>query len=162
MPGFEVTRVVHASIDRVFEVFTDLQGSLSRCKGITKIEMVTTGPIEKGTIYKETRQVYSRESTETLEFTEFDPPSRWTITGVSCGARFTSSFDLQPEGDGTRVIVSTSLKPLNPAAWLMSLLAPLLNGTMKRAINQDLDTLASLADGTWTAPEEDQDDESSE
>ena len=161
MPGFEVTRVVNAGIDRVFEVFTDLEGSLSRCKGITRIEMVTSGPVDKGTIYKETRQVYSRESTETLEFTEFEPPSHWVITGVSCGARFSSRFDLQPEGEGTRVIVNVNVKPLNPVAWFMSLLAPLLNGTMKRAINQDLDTLASLADGTWTEPEE-QEDESAE
>ncbi|MDG2094772.1 MAG: SRPBCC family protein [Phycisphaerales bacterium] len=153
MPGFEVTRVVDAEIDRVFEIFTDLEGSLTRCKGIIGIELETTGPVGKGTIFKETRQVFSRESTETLEFTEFQPPSHWVISGVSCGAQFTSRFDLQPEGGGTRVIVTIHVKPLNPFAWLMSLLAPLLNGTMKRAINEDMDTLSSIADGTWTEPE---------
>ena len=153
MPGFEITRVVDASIDRVFEVFTDLEGSLSRCKGITRIEMMSSGPVGKGTIYKETRQVYSRETTETLEITEFEPPSHWTITGVSCGARFTSRFDLQPEGNGTRVIVGIHLKPLNPVAWFMSLLAPLLNGTMRRAVNGDLDTLAGIAEGTQDDPD---------
>lgn len=153
MPGFEVTRVVDADIERVFEVFTDLEGSLTRCKGIIGIELETTGPVGKGTIYRETRQVFSRESTETLEFTEFQRPSHWVVAGVSCGARFTSRFDLQPEGTGTRVIVTINVKPLNPFAWFMSLLAPLLNGTMKRAINEDMDTLASIADGTWTEPE---------
>ncbi|MBG84992.1 MAG: hypothetical protein CMJ40_10680 [Phycisphaerae bacterium] len=154
MPGFELNRFVNAGIDRVFEVFTDIEGSLSRCNGITCIELVTLGPIDKGTIFKETRQVYSRETTETLEFTEFEPPSHWAITGVSCGARFTTRFVLQPEGEGTRLIVSVNVKPLNPIAWFMSLLAPLLNGTIKRAINQDLDTLASMADGTWTESED--------
>ena len=155
MAGFEITRTVNAPVERVFEVFTDLDGMWQRCKDIVKIERVTVGPVGTGTVFKETRTVFGRESTETMKFTEFQPPNRWVICGNSCGTLFTTSFDLQPEGSGTRVIVNTRVKPLNPLAWILALFTPLLMGTLKRAMNQDLDTLSGVADGTLTEQNED-------
>ncbi|MEE2908064.1 MAG: SRPBCC family protein, partial [Planctomycetota bacterium] len=130
-----------------------------RCKDIVNIEPVTAGPVREGTVFKETRAVFGRESTETMTFTEYQPPNRWAIGGDSCGSRFTTSFDLQAEGEGTRVIVNTRVKALNPVAWVMGFFAPLLFGTMKRAMNRDLDTLSQIADGTWTEPVEEDEPE---
>ncbi|MCH2132886.1 MAG: SRPBCC family protein [Phycisphaerales bacterium] len=150
MAGFEITRTVNAPIDRVFDVFTDLDHMWPRIEDIVKIERDTSGPVGVGTVYQETRAGFGRESTSSLEFTEFDPPNRWAITAASVGIRMTTSFDLQPEEDGTRLIVNTKIRPLNPVSWFMGLfLSPLLMGTVKRAVNRDLDTLCQLADGTW-------------
>jgi hypothetical protein len=156
MAGIEISRIVKAPIDRVFEVFTDLDSDWLRCAAIVKIERVTHGPVGAGTIFKETRQIFGRESTETMEFTEFAPPNRWVIAGQTCGSRFTTSFDLQPESEGTRLIVNTGIKALNPISWFLGLVfGVLFKKSMKRAINKDLDTLTQIAEGTWVEPEPD-------
>ena len=162
MAGFEITRIVDAPVEQVFGVFTDLDRMGNHCKDIVKIERVTNGPIAAGTVFKETRSVFGRESTETLTFKEFDPPSHWVISGDFCGMIFLTNFNLQPEGDGTRLIVRTTVKATNPIAWLMGLISPLFMGSMKRAMKRDTDILCSVADGTWTEPDTEQDSDQDE
>lgn len=160
MPSFEITRIVDASVQRVFDVFTDIDNMGNYCKDIVKIEHLTAGPIAAGTKFKETRQVFGRESTETLTVEEFDPPDHWAISGEFGGMVFMTRFDLQPEGDGTRLIVRTTVKPTNPLAWIMSLFSPLFMGSMKKAMKRETDIFASVADGTWTDPDVEESDES--
>ena len=69
MAGFVMTRHVSAPQAMVFEYVTDLRRAPERISGITKMEVLTEGPIRAGTRFKETRMMFKRECTEEMEMT---------------------------------------------------------------------------------------------
>src|SRR5207245_7321674 len=94
--------------------------------GITKVERLTNGPVGVGTRFKETRMMFGKESTETMEFPAFEPNRRYELTADSCGALYRTEFRFQPDGTGTLLAVDMGVtarsffaKLIKPLAWLM-------------------------------------------
>src|SRR5690606_37390928 len=87
MPKIEVSRSVNAPPATVFEMLTDLEGAPRRIPAIQKIEMLTPGPVGVGTRFRETRVMFGREASETMEFVAFEPGRSYTVTAFSCGTR---------------------------------------------------------------------------
>ena len=58
MAQFTLKKHIEAPPERVFEVVTDLRGAPERIRGITKMEVLTEGPIGGGTRYRETRIMF--------------------------------------------------------------------------------------------------------
>ncbi|HBS28589.1 MAG TPA: hypothetical protein DEB06_03860 [Phycisphaerales bacterium] len=146
MAKFEFSTQINAPVDRVFEVFTDLRRATERIPAIKKLEVLTEGPIGKGTRFRETRVMFGKEATETMEFTEFQPGKRCAIGADSCGSRFETAFSFRPEGNGTFVEQITTCTPRTLMAKLMMPLGMLLAGPMKKAMRADLDALKHAAE----------------
>ena len=87
-----VVKIIDAPLDRVFEVFTDLPGTPGRISAITKLEVLTDGPIGVGTRWRETRVMFGREATETMEITAIDPPRSYSAAANSCGCHYETMF----------------------------------------------------------------------
>jgi hypothetical protein len=141
MPGFTVSKVIAAPVADTFALFTDLEGYPGRVKGITRVEKLTPGPVGVGTKYKETRVVFKREATETFEFTAFEPNKRLEMVANSCGAVYRCETRFSPEGAGTRVDITFDARPVSFFAKLLSPLARLMMGTMRRCVEEDLNDL---------------------
>ena len=156
MARFEVNMLIKASVERVFDVFTDLDRLADRHEDIVKIERVTEGPIAAGMVFNETRAVFGREFTSTMEFTEFAPVNHWVISSKSGGFIYRFAFDLQPEAEGTRLILQTTSKPLNPIAFLLGLASPILMRVARSAGKRDIEKLAKVAEEGDQAVVEDQ------
>src|SRR3954451_3348037 len=103
MPSFTMTKKIDAPPDAVFALFADLANAPGRIKGISKMELVTPGPIGVGTRFKETRIMFGRPCTEEMEITAFDPGRSIEIGNHSCGVELRTRFRFVPDGNGTRV-----------------------------------------------------------
>ena len=57
-------RFVTRPVEDVFAVFTDLHRAAERIRGIERLEVLTDGPVGKGTRFRETRIMFRREATE--------------------------------------------------------------------------------------------------
>lgn len=137
MPCMSCTRHINAPIERVFQVFTDLRAATGRVKSIKRLEVLTEGPIGKGTKFRETRIMFGREATETMEITDFRPPHGYAVGASSCGVE----FRFRPSGNATEVEMEVTTRPLTLMARLMAPLGKLMMGQMKKACNADLSDL---------------------
>lgn len=150
MAMMEITRHVNASVDRVFELCTDIPGAEQRLSGITRIEMLTDGPIGVGTRWKETRVMFGRDCTEELWISDFEPGRSYTVTSHSCGAEYKSTFTFEPEDEGTRVKFELDCRPLGfVAKVMMAVMKPFtgkLMKSMEEHIARDIDELKAAAE----------------
>lgn len=139
--------VVDAPSARTFEVFTDLQHAPENLSGVTKLEVLEPGPVGKGTRFRETRVMFGKEHTETMEITDFQPDSSYTVGATSCGCAFTTVFRFVPEGEGTRVDMETMFRPLTLSAKILSPVTGLMmKGSMRKVMRKELDELKEVAE----------------
>ena len=128
----------------MWDIITDIPGSIDRIDAIVKIEMLTGDQgMGMGTRWKETRLVFKRESTEEMQVIEFEPPLRYVVEAHSCGAHFVSELRCEPDGeDGSRLVMTMETTPVTFFAKLMKPLAKLAMGTTRKILVKDLDDIA--------------------
>jgi hypothetical protein len=146
MPSFTLCKQIAAPPAAVFALFSDLEHAAGRIKAITKLELVTPGPVGVGTRFRETRKMFGKDCTEEMQITAFDPGHCYEVTAQSCGAEFRTLFHFEPEGTGTRVDAEFRSRSRSWFAKLMVPLAWLMMGTMKKCIDQDLEDLRKVAE----------------
>lgn len=143
-----LTTWIDAPTDRVWALFIDLANHAGRITGITKVEMLTPGPVAVGTRFKETRTMFGRDATEEFTVTALEPGRLYTMTANSCGVAYTATHTFAAENGGTRVTLDLSGKATSFFAWLMKPLGWLMQGAMKSAIQKDLDDLKRAVEAT--------------
>jgi carbon monoxide dehydrogenase subunit G len=130
---------IAAPADRVFKLLSDFAHAPDHVSGINKVEMLTPGPVRVGTKFKETRMMFGKEATETMEVTTFDPPRSYTIQALSCGVEFRSTFRCTPEGTGTKVRLEVETTPKSLFAKILSpIMKLMMGGMMKKCVMKDL------------------------
>lgn len=149
--NLRTTRLVHAAPERVFEVFTDLDGAPARVRGIEALERLDDGPIGAGTRWRETRTLFGKSCTEVLELTSFDAPRSYTVGCRASGSEFTTAFRFVPEGEGTRVEIELSVVPLTFFAKVAAPMSKLMLKACMKAMESDLDDLAAVCEGQASA-----------
>lgn len=147
MASFSHSLHVNAPPEAVFAAFSDFENCPKHISGIQRVEMLTPGPVRVGTKFKETRMMFKREATETMEVTAFDPPHRYALGCNSCGCIFESVIRFEPEAGGTRVDVDFNTRSMTLMAKLMSPLGWLMMGSMKKCIAKDFDEMKTSAEG---------------
>jgi hypothetical protein len=153
MQAFEVQRVVEASQEQAFEVYSDVTRAKEYLRGVTRIEMLSPGPVGQGTRWRETRLMFGREATEELWIERFDAPRAYSVAAESNGVRYLTTFTFEPApargaallgGETTLVTLRFESTPLTRFARVFGLLlGRALLGTMRKALAQDLDDLAA-------------------
>ena len=146
MPETLLTKRVPAAADAVWQVMTDIPNAAENISGIDRVEMLTDGPVRKGTRWKETRTVFKREATEEMEITEWTPPRSYTADCVSCGMHFRWHLSVEPAGENESVVqMDIETKPLSFTAKVTG---ALMNGMMKKqcakAFEKDLDDVVQV------------------
>ena len=148
MSQFTVSTHVAAPLERVFEVFTELDKAVERIPGITSLELLSDGPFGNGTRWRETRVIFKKEATEEMWVTGFDPPHGYTVEAQSHGMKYQTEFRFTPQGDGTTVTWDFKGTPLT---WGAKLTAPifgvLISGSMKKLMLEDLEALRDACEG---------------
>jgi len=137
---------VGAPPERTFDVFTDLEKAPDRVEGIVKLDILTDGPVGKGTRFRETRIMFRREATEEMEITEFETGKRYAVEAESCGAHFKTTFTFAASSTGTRVDMVTETRALTFFARLMSPLGALMMAPMKKVMLADMKNLKAAAE----------------
>jgi ligand-binding SRPBCC domain-containing protein len=147
MASFTLNKRIEAPPPSVFTLFSDLANVADRIKSITKIEVVTPGPIGVGTRFKETRVMFGKECTEEMQITAFDPGQSYEVTCQSCGAEYRTLFRFTPDSGGTRVDVDFHTRATSLLAKLMVPLGWLMVGMVKKCVEKDVQDLKKVAEG---------------
>lgn len=145
------SRPVAAPPARVFEILADLRGGAKRITAITKLEVLTPGPIGKGTRFRETRVMFGREATEEMEITHFDPPRSYTTEARSHGCHYVCTLRCEPRGSGTELEMGFAAKPMTFGARIMGLLMKPFAKKLMSACSKDLDDIAAAAENRTRA-----------
>jgi carbon monoxide dehydrogenase subunit G len=146
MKSITIKTRIQAPPAKVFALATDLRNAAGRIKAIQKLEVLTEGPIARGTRFRETRVMFGRPATEEMTITEFEPPARYALGAESCGCRYRTEFRFTPESGGTEVEMSFAAQPLTFFAKAMSLLMRPLLKSLTKACARDLNDLKVVAE----------------
>jgi len=147
MARFSVAKYVDAPPSQVFALFTDFEHAPEHVTGISRLEILTPGPMGIGTRFRETRRMDGHESTEEMEVTAFEPGRHYDLRHRSGSTEYRSAFRFAPARSGTQIEVDVESEPLSLAARLLT---PITNrsmtGSMKRALVQDIEDLRRYAE----------------
>ena len=152
MASFTITKRIHAPVETVFDVASDLAHAAESIRDIEKIELLTPGPVDVGTRWRETRTMMGRQETVTLEITAFDRPRSYTAGCESCGAYMETTFRFTPIGDlagpaATDLTVDIRCEARSLFAKIMSPLTRIMFVRMMRwCMENDLEDLKRAAE----------------
>lgn len=138
---------INSPSERVFAMASSFATMHERNPTIKRVEMLTDGPVGVGTKFKETRVMFGKEATETMEVTAFDPPRSYSVRANSCGCIYDSRFEVKPSAGGTLATLSFNATPVSFFAKLMSPLAKLMSGMMRKCFDGDLEAVKKAAEG---------------
>lgn len=137
---------IAAPTTRVFELAADIPNVPKVQPEIVRIEMLTPGPVAKGTRWRETRRMGSREVTVEIAMTDFRPGAGYACTCQTMGVLYSTHFTFEAAGPGrTRVVMSTQR---TPQGFWSGLLSRALTGVMRKGLMSDLTALRRAAEST--------------
>lgn len=142
-----VERTIAAPPERVFAASSNIPQWAEVVPAITKIEMLTDGPVGVGTRFRETRVMFGREATETMEVLEFEPPRRYLLGAESHGARYRTELRFEPDGEGTRMVFDFTGVPLTFMAKVMGFVMKPMLKKMGDLCAADMDALKAHVEG---------------
>ena len=131
-----------ASSDRVWVVASDFAHAAGRIKAITKVEILTPGPVGAGMRFREWR---GRQMVD-MEVAAWSPPRSYSLRGYACGTEFTSEIRCVPDGSGTRLEMEIHARPRTFGAKLLSPLISLMSKVMVKTCAKDLRDIAAAAE----------------
>jgi carbon monoxide dehydrogenase subunit G len=140
---FTIRQHVAAPPAEVFAAATDFANAPEHIAGIQRVEMLTAGPVGKGTRFRETRVLFNREATEEMEVVEFDPPRAYALGAENHGCRYLTTLTFEPAGEGTDVEMRFRAAPLTFVARVMAFLMRPLAKKVVQECGKDLEGLAS-------------------
>jgi uncharacterized protein YndB with AHSA1/START domain len=138
MTTVTVDTQIAAPVERVFDVFTDLEHSAERVSNIQKIEVLTTGGFQLGTRWLETREVLSQLDSAEMEVTAFERNRTYTITHHKAGTRIDTVFTFEPFAGGTKVQIEFVLESHGRPPGLLAPLGWAITGKVRDVLSRDL------------------------
>ena len=145
-----VKRVVQAPAEQVWAVLTDLDDAPQILRGVSRIEVLEGDGYAVGTRWRETRRLFGKEESQTMEVASCDPPRSTTLTSRSAGVEYRKAYTLEPTDDGT--VLAVCFGASHPDPNLLQRLTGTLFGHVgavvtTRLLTQDLADIAARAEG---------------
>jgi uncharacterized protein YndB with AHSA1/START domain len=142
----KTSREVNAPPARVFAVATDLRRAPDFMRAITKLEVLTEGPVRAGTRFRETRKMFGKEATEEMEILSLDAPKSYTVGCDNHGCRYRTEIRVEPRGQGSELSMTFRAEPLTFMAKAMGFMMKPLAKKMMAECGKDLDDIAKRAE----------------
>ena len=134
MINFEETVQVNCPVERVFSFIVDDKNLRSWQTGLVENELLTEGPLQAGTRFREVRLMGPRKAEIQGEITDF-VPNQLFATRTLTEPHVMVSYTLEPANGGTRVTYKFTMV----TKGFMRLLEPLFASSIKK------DTAADFA-----------------
>ena len=147
MAKVKVSSEVKAPVERVFELFTDIEHAADRVSGIKKIEVMSTGPFNLGYRWTETREVMGRLDNAAMEISAFERNRSYTIThhkGGVFGQRCAHRHHLHVRASAHWFQGALFSLSCTQRACRQATLLPLewaIGGKVRHVLSEDLDDL---------------------
>lgn len=138
---------IAAPIEKVFSVFTDLSRATERIRGIQDIEILE-GPAQMavGTKWKEKREMFGKEATETMWVTELNPSKNYVVEAASHNMKYRSEYTFTPSANGTHVALTFKGEPQTLSAKIFNVIFSIMAGSAKKMLHQDMEDLKQVCE----------------
>ena len=147
MPSLAMTRDIIAPLDRVWDVFTDLEHAAQNLSAVEAVEMLSDQPFGEGTRWLETRKMYGKSVTEEMWVSECEEHKRYLVRAGSGTTHYESLFEFGAIDDrSTRVRFTFSGETTGIAKVVGTVMWPLLRGRMSKELGKDLKELARICE----------------
>ena len=138
MTTVTVSTQIEAPVERVFNLFTDIEHGPAHVSGIRNVELLTPGGFRLGTRWRETREVLGRLDSAEMEITAFEKNRTYTITHHKAGVRIDTRFWFEPSDRHTKVSVEFELDTAGVPPGLLTPLGWAISGKVRDVLSQDL------------------------
>jgi hypothetical protein len=119
-------------------VFTDIEHGSAHVSDIKGIEMLTVGPVRRGTRWRETRDTMGVSDSAEMEITSFERNRTYTITHHKAGVRIDTTFWFEPAPGGTKVSIEFELEAGGLPPGFLAPLGWAIEGKVARVLRDDL------------------------
>ncbi len=143
MPKIEVTETVERPVEDVWAFMTDLGAMPEWFASTQAVEVLTDGGLKKGARVRSVDRFLGRSMEFVSEVSEYDPPHRLGLEVMEGSFDGHQQFELQPEGDSTRV----TMRAEGEAGFggvFGKLLDPVVSAAFRREAQSDLGRLKDL------------------
>ena len=138
MKSLTVSERIDAPVDRVFASLTDLASMPDVVSGVDRVDLLTDGPMQVGTRWRESRTFFGKEATEEMEISEFVLNSHYTSLAESHGSHYRSTCRFVPQGESTDVTMEFAATPVSLLAKLMTPLFGFMAKSLVKCMQEDL------------------------
>ncbi len=147
MSSMKVERDIKAAPSVVWGIISDLDRSAEIIGAIKRLERLDGGEgFEVGTKWSETRVMFGKESTETMAVTAIDEGHSYKVESDAHGAHYLSILAVEPKADGSRLSMTFDVEAMTTSARIMGVFGKLMQGSMRKALAQDLADIAAAAE----------------
>jgi len=129
---------IEASVETVFNVASDFNNSVFIMDNVVGIELLTEGPVQKGTKVKEVRDVRGRTIESIIVFTEFVANQKYSVTSENNGIFIEYHYSFHPQERGTVVNFEGFIRT---KGFKNALLKPIVTAIIKKEDGDHLDRL---------------------
>lgn len=143
-----VSTDIQAPASVVWEVIVDVERSPEFLSGVDAVQRLDDGAgFGVGTRWQETRTVFGRQSTETMEVTDVDPELAYTVTSVSGATTYTSVLRVESKPDElAQLTMSFAAASTGFATRVLgATLGRLMLGATRKMLERDLADIAAEA-----------------
>lgn len=147
----KISQEFKGSIEKTWSTLIDLDQYPSRAKSYEAIEWLTSKKSGVGAKWKQTRRVYGKSHTQTIEVVEWREPTSFAMTATEAGATYLTRYSLGESkgGETTEVSASFEIQPNNLFSKVfVKLVGKKLLGSTGETLQKDLSDLANAEEGT--------------
>lgn len=134
---------IAAPKDNVWSVITDIQNCKNVISAIEQLDILeapTEGLV--GLKWKETRQMFGQEATETMWITDAEEPNYYCTRAESHGSVYITKLVIAGSGASSQLTMEFSGEPKTIVAKVMSaLMMPFFKSALKKALQKDLEDI---------------------
>ena len=145
MKPIECAVEIAAPSGTVWRVVTDIENAAKHIPAITSIEMLDGPRSRKGMRWRETRIMFGRAATETMEIAEWKPPlshasgGMYVATATNHGTFYRSEVRAEPSGAGSRLVFTFEATGRTIIARIMAaFMMPMMHRAVVTALSADL------------------------
>jgi len=129
---------IDASVETVFKAASDFNNSVFIMDNVVGIEMLTEGPVQKGTKVKEVREVRGRTIESILVFTEYVANQKYSVKSENSGIFIEYHYSFLPQESGTVVNFEGFIRT---KGFKNTLLKPIVTAFIKKEDGDHLNKL---------------------
>ena len=141
MATITVSDFVAAPVERVFQLFTDFEHGSAHVSDIKRIDMLTSGPVRRGTRWRETRDTMGVSDSAEMEITSFERNRTYTISHHKAGVQIDTTFWFESAVGGTNVSVEFELESGGLPPGLLAPLGWAIERKVTQVLSHDLTDL---------------------
>lgn len=138
MKPISAARTIHAPVEQVFAVVSDVRNFAKAVPHILDIEFMTDQQHGAGTKFRETRDMNGKTASVVIEVAEYQENESVRMVSDEGGTIWDSVFRVEPKGEATELSLVMEVKPHKITAKMM---VPLISGMVRKGVEADMDAV---------------------